>query len=26
VEADDQALLAMELPVYDALYEWARRS
>jgi hypothetical protein len=25
VEADDQRLLAMELPVYDALYEWARR-
>ena len=26
VEADDQRLLALELPVYDALYEWARRS
>jgi hypothetical protein len=26
VAADDQKLLAMELPVYDALYEWARRS
>jgi hypothetical protein len=26
VESDDQRLLALELPVYDALYEWARRS
>jgi hypothetical protein len=25
VESDDQKLLAMELPVYDALYEWCRR-
>jgi hypothetical protein len=25
VEPDDQKLLTMELPVYDALYEWARR-
>lgn len=25
VEADDQKLLALELPVYDALYEWARQ-
>src|SRR5213593_4180731 len=26
VEGDDQKLLALELPVYDALYEWSRRS
>jgi hypothetical protein len=26
VEADDQRLLALELPVYDALYEWAKRA
>jgi len=25
VESDDQKLLAMELPVYDALYEWCHR-
>jgi hypothetical protein len=25
VEEDDQRLLALELPVYDALYEWCRR-
>jgi hypothetical protein len=25
VEPDDQKLLAMELPVYDALYAWCRR-
>jgi hypothetical protein len=25
VEPDDQRLLELELPVYDALYEWARR-
>jgi hypothetical protein len=25
VESDDRKLLAMELPVYDALYEWCRR-
>jgi hypothetical protein len=25
VESDDQKLLAMELPVYDALYAWCRR-
>src|SRR2546428_128494 len=25
VEADDQKLLALELPVYDALYAWCRR-
>jgi hypothetical protein len=25
VEEDDQRLLAMELPVYDALYEWCKR-
>jgi hypothetical protein len=24
VEADDQKLLALELPVYDALYEWCK--
>ena len=25
VEEDDQKLLALELPVYDALYEWCKR-
>ena len=25
VERDDQKLLALELPVYDALYEWCKR-
>jgi hypothetical protein len=25
VESDDQRLLALESPVYDALYEWCRR-
>jgi hypothetical protein len=25
VEEDDDRLLALELPVYDALYEWAKR-
>jgi hypothetical protein len=25
VEGDDQKLLALELPVYDALYEWCKR-
>jgi len=25
VEEDDQKLLLLELPVYDALYEWCRR-
>ena len=25
VEKDDQKLLALELPVYDALYEWCKR-
>jgi hypothetical protein len=25
VEEDDQKLLVLELPVYDALYEWCRR-
>jgi hypothetical protein len=25
VEEDDQRLLALELPVYDALYEWCKR-
>ena len=25
VEPDDRKLLALELPVYDALYEWCRR-
>ncbi len=26
VEPDDNTLLAMELPVYDALYAWCRRT
>lgn len=26
VEADDQRLLALQLPVYDALYRWAQRA
>jgi hypothetical protein len=26
VEQDDQRLLALELPVYDALYQWALRA
>jgi hypothetical protein len=25
VEADDQRLLELEMPIYDALYEWCRR-